>query len=101
MRRTWWLGAGVAMGVGGTLWAEQRVRRGIEEVVDRLTPQHLAGSAVASARSLGVRVRVAVDTGREARAQREDELWQDLGTRPGNSANNVVETRNGPRHLRR
>jgi hypothetical protein len=101
MRRTWWLGAGVAMGVGGTLWAEQRVRRGIEEVVDRLTPQHLAGSAAASVRSFGARVRVAVDTGREARAQREDELWQDLGNRPGNSANSVAGAGDVPRHLRR
>jgi hypothetical protein len=101
MRRTWWLTAGVAIGVGGTLWAEQRIRRGIEEVVELLTPEHLAGSAVASVRQLAVRVRVAVDTGREARAQREDELWQDLGTGPGNSTNSVIDTGNGPRHLRR
>ena len=104
MRRTWWLAAGVAAGVSGTLWVENRVRRGIEEMTERLTPEHLAGNAVASVRQMGVRVRTAVETGREARAQREDELWQGLDTRNGgNSANNVARpgTEGEPRRLRR
>lgn len=32
MRRPLWLGAGVALGVGGTLWAELRLRRWIKRL---------------------------------------------------------------------
>jgi hypothetical protein len=78
MRRPVWLAAGMALGVGGTLWAEQRVRRGLRRATERLTPEHVAAEARASARQLGGRVRDAVDAARQAHDTREAELWEDL-----------------------
>ena len=80
MRRPVWLAAGVALGVGGTLWAEQRVRRVVRQATVRLSPEHVAGGAVDSVRQVGDRVRQAVDAGRQARAQREEELWAEMST---------------------
>ena len=70
-----WLAAGVVVGVGGTVWAEQRVRRRVRRVVDRLTPTQVVDEAAGAAREVGARVRVAVATGRDERARREAELW--------------------------
>jgi hypothetical protein len=81
MRRPVWLVAGVALGVGGTLWAEQRVRRVARRTVERFTPEHVAEGARQSVRQVGDRVRSAVDAGREARADREAELWDELEAR--------------------
>ncbi len=95
MGRPTWLAAGVVVGVGGTIWAEQRVRRRLRRVVDRLTPAHVAGEAAGSARQVGARVRVAVATGREERSRREAELWdrlRDEPVRPGPAAAMVSAT---------
>ncbi len=78
MRRPLWLAAGAALGVGGTLWAERRLRRAAE----RLTPPSLAAEAGRSVRRLGDRVQAAVAAGREERERREAELWAELGERP-------------------
>jgi hypothetical protein len=78
MRRPLWLAAGAALGVGGTLWAERRLRR----VAERLTPPALAAEAGRSVRRLGDRVQAAVAAGREERVRREEELWAELGGRP-------------------
>jgi hypothetical protein len=78
MRRPVWLAAGVALGVGGTLWAEQRVRRGVRQAVAKLSPDQMAAGARDSVRLLGDRVRGAVDAGRAEAARREDELWDEL-----------------------
>jgi hypothetical protein len=81
MKRPVWLVAGVALGVGGTLWAEQRVRRAARKAVERFTPEHVAAGARQSVREAGDRLRSAVDAGREARAEREAELWDELEAR--------------------
>ncbi len=73
-----WFTAGAALGVGGTIWAEQRVRRAVRQAAERLSPEHVAAGAVASVREAGGRVREAVVAGREARAAREAELWASL-----------------------
>jgi len=80
MRRPLWLAAGAALGVGGTLWAERRLRR----VADRLTPPSLATEAGKSVRRLGDRVQAAVAAGRQERERREEELWVELeaGSKP-------------------
>ncbi|MGO9455480.1 MAG: hypothetical protein ACLP62_00330, partial [Acidimicrobiales bacterium] len=75
MRRPVWLAAGMALGVGGTLWAEQRVRRAARRAAGRLAPEQVVAGARQSVRQVGDRVRSAVDAGREARATREAELW--------------------------
>ncbi|MGH9091789.1 MAG: hypothetical protein ACRDZR_10505 [Acidimicrobiales bacterium] len=77
IRRPLWLGVGVVVGVGGTLWAERRVRRAVE----RLVPESVAEEAGRSVRRLGDRVQAAVAAGREARDRREEELWSELDRR--------------------
>jgi len=81
MRRPVWLAAGVALGVGGTLWAEQRVRRTLRQAAERLTPEHAAAEARERAARTGQRLRAAVAEGRSTRARREAELWGELGGR--------------------
>jgi hypothetical protein len=78
MRRTFWLATGAALGVGGTLWAEQRVRRSVQQAADRLAPQQLAAGARTTVRQASERLRLAIEAAREERARREDELWGDL-----------------------
>jgi hypothetical protein len=82
MGRPAWLAAGVVLGVGGTLWAEKRVRRAVRQVADHLTPSHMVGDAAASARAVGARVREAVASAREERARREAELRRELDEAP-------------------
>ena len=82
MRRPIWLGAGIALGVGGTLWAEQRVRRGVRRAVQALSPSVAGNEAVQAARALGGRVREAVDAARAERRDHEAELWRRLGEVP-------------------
>jgi len=72
--------------VGGTLWAEQRVRRAARLAAGRLAPEQVAAGARESVRQMGDRVRSAVDAGREARASREAELWEELDARTGPAA---------------
>ncbi len=78
IRRPLWLAAGVAMGVGGTLWAEQRVRRQVRRLGDAVAPTAVASAVRGAATGTGERVRSAVAVGRQERRRREDELWQDL-----------------------
>jgi hypothetical protein len=82
MKRPLWLGAGIALGVGGTLWAEQRVRRQLRRAVAVLSPGGAADAASRSARQAGDRVRVAVGAARLERSRREAELWASLGEAP-------------------
>ncbi len=79
MKRPFWLATGVALGVGGTLWAEQRVRRGVEQLAQRLSPDALARQAGRSVVRTGDRVREAVVVGRQERDRRAEELWEGLG----------------------
>ena len=81
IRRPLWVATGVAIGVGGTLWAEQRVRRRLQQAADRLTPRHVADGARDSVRQLGARVRGAVEEGRDERDRTEAELWDGLDRR--------------------
>lgn len=81
IRRPLWLGAGVALGVGGTLWAEQRVRRRVRQLSAALTPAGAADEVRRSARAAGDRVRAAVDEARLECRHREAELWAGLEPR--------------------
>jgi hypothetical protein len=82
MGRPAWLVAGVALGVGGTIWLEARVKRQVHQTVQRILPESLAEQARASVRQMGARVQHAVHEGREERDRREHELRRDLGV-PG------------------
>lgn len=81
MRRTVWLLTGVAIGAGGTLWAEQRLRRTVRQAADRLTPDHVVAETLEGARRLGDRLGAARGAGRRAAQDREEELWQELAAR--------------------
>lgn len=82
IRRPMWLGAGVVLGVGGTLWAEQHVRRRVRRAVELLSPSVARSEAVHAARQVGGRVRDAVEVAREERSRQEAELWRRLGEIP-------------------
>jgi hypothetical protein len=81
-KRTFYLVAGAAIGVGSTLWAERKIRRTAQEVAARLQPDALVVEVGRSARqvagSAGGRVRDAVSSGRDEMKRREDELWAEL-----------------------
>lgn len=68
------LGAGVTLGA----WSVRKV----DEAARRLSPDHLAQSATARAGSLGERLAAAIDEGRRAAAEREDELRRTYEVRP-------------------
>jgi len=70
IRRPLWLGTGVAIGVGGTLWTQRRAR----QAMARLAPDHVARRAVGSAQSLGVRARHAYGAAQEERRRQESAL---------------------------
>jgi hypothetical protein len=82
MRRPVWLALGVGVGVGGTLWAEQKVRRVVRQTAERLTPEHAARQARQRVSGLGERFKTAVEEGRDERSRREAELWAELSGPP-------------------
>jgi hypothetical protein len=76
-RLIWWA-AGAAMGTVGSRWAERKVRRTVAQKVDRYRPPAVAAKVKDSAIDRTVTVidgvRGAVQTGRQAAADREVEL---------------------------
>ncbi len=82
MRRPMWLGAGIVLGVGGTLWTEQRVRRRVRRAVARLSPAVAGSDAAHAAREMKGRLGDALDAARAERRRCETELWSRLGEAP-------------------
>jgi len=70
LKRVRWIGTGLALGVGGSLWAQRKVKA----VASRYRPSGLAGSAASRARDIPSDVRAAIREGRETMRQRESEL---------------------------
>ncbi|MGC8472234.1 MAG: hypothetical protein ACP5PM_08085 [Acidimicrobiales bacterium] len=79
VRRPLWLGAGIALGVGGTLWAERRVRRQVRRAASLLSPVVAGSEVVQAAREVGSTMRDALDVARAERRRREAELWRRIG----------------------
>jgi hypothetical protein len=69
-----WFGAGAALGVGASVWAQRKVKA----AAARYHPAGLAGSAVDRARAWPSRVRAAYDEGRSTMREREAALRQEL-----------------------
>ncbi len=67
---------GAAVGFGGSVWAQRRVKR----TVERYLPERMNADVVQRARYLADDVREALDEGREAMRVREEELRRQLGT---------------------
>ena len=94
IRRPMWLAAGTALGAGGTLWLEHRLRRRVQAWLPH------EGDPLATVRQVGGRVRAAAEAGRTERARREAELWCQLGDVTGPVAANsegTAPTRADPR----
>jgi len=73
IKRVRWMGAGLAVGVGGSLWAERKVK----SVLARYAPAALGGSAVDRVKVLPGEIRAALREGRTAMREREAELRAD------------------------
>lgn len=77
-RRVRWMGAGAALGVGASVWAQYKLKA----AAARYGPAGLAGSAVGKARTwpaeVRAEVRAAIDEGRTTMRQREAELRHGL-----------------------
>jgi hypothetical protein len=66
---------GAAVGFGGSVWAQRRVKR----TVERYLPDRMGADVAQRARYLADDVRDAIDEGREAMRAREEELRRQLG----------------------
>jgi hypothetical protein len=70
LKRARWISVGAALGAGGVLWAQRKIRG----VSDRYGPAGIAGDAMERAISLPSNLRDAFAEGREAMRDREAEL---------------------------
>jgi hypothetical protein len=77
IKRVRWMGAGLAVGVGGSLWAQRKVK----SVLARYTPAGLGGGAVNRVKVLPGEVKAALREGRSAMHEREAELRADSPVR--------------------
>lgn len=86
-KRVRWLSIGAAVGLGGSVWAQRRVRR----TVDRYLPDEVVARAGARARDLRSDVRDALDEGVLAMRAREEELRAQVqgAAPPGRSVGSV------------
>jgi hypothetical protein len=75
LRRVRWLGAGVALGLGGSVWAQRKVKA----ATAKYRPGGLAGTAVEKAKAWPGEVRAAIGEGRTTMRQREAELRHEMG----------------------
>jgi hypothetical protein len=84
-RVTWWI-VGATMGAAGSKWAERKVKRKVSQTVARYTPPAVADRVKTNTkqRTLTVvgGVKNAVETGRDAAGEREDELRARYATGP-------------------
>jgi hypothetical protein len=69
-KRLFWLCVGTVVGLGGSFWAQRRLRQRIE----RYAPERVAQQVSSSARALGADVRAAAQEGRAAMREREESL---------------------------
>jgi hypothetical protein len=69
-KRAKWVGTGLALGVGSSLWAQWKMKA----VLARYRPGGMGGTAVTKAKVWPGRVRAAIQEGRVAMREREAEL---------------------------
>ncbi len=74
LRRARWFGAGAALGIGASVWAQRKVK----VVAARYRPTGMAGTAVDKARTWPGEVRAALQEGRSTMREREAELRHGL-----------------------
>lgn len=81
MGRPRWLGAGVVVGVAGTVWAERRLKRRAKRVGELASVSGARAAMQRTAHRTGATVKDAVEVARTERSRREEELWRQLGGR--------------------
>jgi hypothetical protein len=74
LHRLRWFGAGAALGVGGSVWAQRKLKA----AAARYHPVGLAGTALDKARAWPSHVRAAFVEGRSTMREREAELRREL-----------------------
>lgn len=84
MRRLFWIGVGVAAAYYGTRWFRRQR--------EKLTPENVAARAAERLGGVMEVVRMSVEDGRRAAAEREAEIRSSLG-----EAGSASPTRSGPR----
>ena len=77
-KRTFWALLGAGFGFGLSFW----LMRFLRETMQRYTPERVATDLAGALRELGKDLRVAVAEGREAMAEREDEIRAELARPP-------------------
>ena len=77
LKRLRWMMAGVAVGMGGSVWAQHKLKA----VAARYSPSGLAGGAAAKAKGIPGDVRDALREGRASMREREAELRSQTGSR--------------------
>jgi hypothetical protein len=70
LKRARWIGVGVAVGVGASVWTQKKVKA----VTDRYRPGGLAEGAANRVKGIPGEVRAALSEGRAAMREREAEL---------------------------
>jgi hypothetical protein len=78
LRRARWFGAGAALGIGASVWAQRKIKT----ATSRYRPSGLATTASGKARALSGDVRAALLDGRSAMREREAELRRGLNRVP-------------------
>ena len=73
-KRIFWLAVGVGLGFGASFWAVRMLR----QTVARYSPERLRSDLGDAIRSLGRDIREAVDEGRQAMREREQELSEGM-----------------------
>ncbi len=83
MKRVRWMGAGLALGIGSSVWVQRKAKA----VAARYHPSSVAGTAAGRVRRWPGEVREALREGRQAMRDREAELrsgpYSDRNDRPG------------------
>lgn len=77
-KRIRWMSVGAAVGFGGSVWAQRRVR----QTVARYLPEQVGSEAFQRVRDLRDDVLDALDEGRDAMRSHEAELRAQLGVPP-------------------
>jgi hypothetical protein len=79
LKRVRWMGAGMALGVGTSLWAQRKLKL----VMARYSPSGVGGMAVTKAKDWPGQARAALREGRVAMREREAELRAGSSGREG------------------
>ena len=77
-KRIFWALLGAGFGFGISFWLMRFVR----ETVQRYTPERMSADLAGALRELGKDLRLAVAEGREAMAEREEEIRAELARPP-------------------